>query len=95
MEKMMARYREMTVTYLQKTDPQDLERMRREGTLEEFLKGMEADYANIEKTVYKQMTEDLPADPIKRAQTIDRARTVAREAATSQLSEFLESLDPS
>jgi len=88
----MSNYKQMTVEYLQQHDPADLKRMESEGVLEEFLEGIEKDQLETERAIFKQMTEDLPDDDLKRKQEENRARDVAREISTSYLNEFLTSL---
>ena len=88
----MSNYKQMTVEYLQQHDPDDLKRMESEGVLEEFLEGIEKDHRETEKAIFKQMTENLPEDDLKRSQEENRARDVAREISTSYLNEFLTSL---
>ncbi|MGW8158718.1 MAG: hypothetical protein ACWGKN_09430 [Desulfoprunum sp.] len=88
----MSNYKQMTVEYLQQHDPDDLKRMENEGVLEEFLEGIEKDHRETERTIFKQMTENLPEDDLKRSQEENRARDVAREISTSYLNEFLTSL---
>jgi hypothetical protein len=88
----MSKYKQMTVEYLQQHDPDDLKRMESEGVLEEFLEGIEKDHRETEKAIFKQMTEELPEDRLKRMQKENQARDVAREISTSYLNEFLGSL---
>ena len=66
--------------------------MESEGVLEEFLEGIEKDQLETERAIFKQMTEDLPEDDLKRKQAENQARDVAREISTSYLNEFLTSL---
>lgn len=88
----MSKYKQMTVEYLQQHDPDDLKRMEREGVLEEFLEGIEKDHRETERSIYKQMTEELPEDRLERKRKENQARDVAREISTSYLNEFLGSL---
>ena len=88
----MSNYGQMAAEYLQQHDPEDLKRMEKEGVLNEFLEGIEKDHRETERTIFKQMTEDLPEDALKRKQAVNQARDVAREISTSYLNEFLTSL---
>ena len=87
----MSKYREMAMEYLQRNYPQDLERMKKEGALEEYLEGIEQDYRVTEKSIFNKMTKELPEDDLKRKQEINRARDVAREVSSSYLNEFVSS----
>ena len=87
-------YADMTKTLLETQNPQELQRLKAVGILDEVLKETEAVYGQQEADIVREMTQDLPADlPYQeRVQAMNRAQSVAREITSADLTEFWQSV---
>jgi hypothetical protein len=88
----MANYKQMTLTYLEQNNPQELTRLKTENELTEFLNLMEEQYEDQEQTIIRQMSENLPDEYLERVRSLEQAKMVAEETTTQYLTEFLASL---
>ena len=88
----MANYKQMTLTYLEQNNPQELTRLKTENELTEFLNLMEEQYEDQEQTIIRQMSENLPDEYLERVKSLEQAQMVAEETTTQHLTEFLTSL---
>jgi hypothetical protein len=88
----MANYKQMTLTYLERNNPQELANLKKEGDLTKFLGMMEEQYEDQEQTIIRQMSENLPDKYLERVSRLEQAKMVAEETTTQHLTEFLASL---
>ena len=72
-------------------DPQDV-RAYVENVKRIFAQQSRAAKQEQEDLIVKQMTEDLPDDPIERAKALNMAQMTAREVSMSDMGEFLSNL---
>ena len=88
------RYTEMSKELLKNQNPPELERLQREGKLDEVLQEAQKTFSQQEADIVREMTQDLPEDlPYqKRVQEMNRAQNVAREMAAADLQEFWQSV---
>lgn len=85
-------YAQAALAQMKETNREELQRMEAEGTLDQFMKDLDRDYQDQEALIVRQMTEEnLPEDYLEKVQTLNQARSVAREVCLNDLREFLES----
>ena len=65
----MANYKQMTLTYLEQNNPQELTRLKTENELTEFLDLMEEMYEDQEQRIIRQMSENLPDEYMERVKS--------------------------
>ena len=88
----MQTYAQMATVFLEQNNPQELQRLKTEGKLTEFLKDVEEVYGDQETEIIQEMSSSLPNETIARMQSLEQAKRVAREQTTLDLTEFLSNL---
>ena len=85
-------YKQTAKAYLQQNNSTELKRLQEEGKEAEFLRTLERNYQEQEDLIVRQMTENLPDDPIERAKELNMAQMTAREVSMNDMGEFLSNL---
>ena len=85
-------YKQTAQAYLKQNNPGELNRLQTEGKESGFLRTLERNYQEQEDLIVKQMTENLPDDPIERAKALNMAQMTAREVSMNDMGEFLSNL---
>ncbi len=88
----MSQYSQMSREFLKTNNPEELERLKKEGKLQEFEKDLTDLYEDQEQTIVEQMTKDLPENYEDRAVSLKQAKMVAREQSRADMKEFLQGL---
>jgi len=88
----MKTYSQMTQVFLQQNNKQELARLEKEGTLDQFMNDVEELFGDQEQLIIRQMSKNLPDEYLERVRSLQQAEMVARETTTQDLTEFLKNL---
>ena len=88
----MKTYSQMTQVFLQQNNKQELARLEKEGTLDQFINDVEELFGDQEQLIIRQMSKNLPDEYLERVRSLQQAEMVARETTTQDLTEFLKNL---
>ena len=88
-------YASLSMEVLKHCNPREMERLQREGKLEETIKEAEEFFDDQEISMVRQMTKDLPENLpfMERIQKMNQARDAAREIVSQNLAEFWKSIE--
>ena len=73
----MTQYRKMAQQHLIRENPQELQRLKREGKLQTFLENVDEVFNDQEKTIVEQMVNKDESDFLKRVQQANMAQMAA------------------
>ena len=83
-------FRKAALEWLKANNRKDLERLEREGKLEEYLNDLQEIHQGEAETMRIQMTQNLPTEYMKRVAALKEAHNTAVNTAMANMYEFLQ-----